>query len=260
MSKSSTELFNLEQFNKLHHEKHKSIYQIAEHFDTYPNKVRRLAKKLGAEIRNKSEAQKIALKTGRQKHPTKGLTRDEDVKIKISESIAQVWDDMPKDEKDRRAQLAKDQWTNMTPQQKQSLQDKAHAGIKRASRFGSKLETKVLDFLVKEGHQVTFHKEHLIGNEKMHLDLLIRNLSIAVEIDGPSHFEPIWGEDKLAKSKAADAKKDGILLNSGFSIIRIRQKKDLTKKLVRDILSELGEILQSFDNSPKKPKCYMIGV
>jgi very-short-patch-repair endonuclease len=260
MSKSSTKLFTLNQFNTMHHDQQMSLYQIAEKYDTYPNKIRRLAQKLGANIRNKSEAQKVALATGRQDHPTQGKTRAEAVKVKISEGVASVWEDMPQKEKERRSQLAKDQWEQMPQSQKQDMKDKAAQGIRHAAKHGSKLEIELLDWLVTQGHQVTFHKQHVIANEKMHLDLLMRDMAIAIEIDGPSHSQPIWGQQTLSKSMAADAKKDGLLLGAGFSIIRVKQQKDLTKKLVRDIIYELEGVLKTISQAKKiRPKIYIIG-
>ena len=247
MSKSLKTLFTLSQFNKLHHDKQMSIYQIAEKYDTYPNKVRRHAQKLGANIRNKSQAQKVALKTGRQTHPTKGKTRDESVKIKISESIADVWESMPTKEKKRRSKLASDQWKNMTDKQKQHLQDSAYLGIRNASKNGSKLEIEILEWLVDQGYKTTFHKQHIIGNEKMHLDILLHDFMVAIEVDGPSHFQPIWGQEKLKKSQEADDRKDGVLLGAGYSIIRIMQKKEVTKKLVRDIIYKLEDVLSQIE-------------
>jgi len=244
----------------MHHDNHMSIYQIAEKYNTYPNKVRRHATKLGAKIRNKSEAQKVALKTGRQQHPTKGKTRDESVKIRISESVATVWEDMSKKEYKRRSNMAKEQWKNMSDEDKQALHDKAYAGIRKAAQFGSKLEVALLEWLVEEGYQVTFHKQHLISNEKMHLDLLVRDLAVAIEVDGPSHDQPIWGKEKLVKSKAADTKKEGLLMGAGFSIIRVKQQKDLTKKLVRDILLDLESVLSEIDSKKsRRPKVFVIG-
>lgn len=246
MNKSKN-LFTLKEFNKLHNENNMSIYEIAESYETYPNKVRRLAQKLGAKIRNKSEAQKVALSTGRQKHPTEGTTREEEVKIKISEGVAKVWDEMDNKEKKRRSDLAKEQWENMSDVQKNDLHDKAYAGIRKASQHGSKLEVQVLQKLMEWGYKVEFHRQHIIGNEKMHIDVVIPKLSTAIEIDGPSHFKPIWGEDKLNKSLETDNRKDGLLLGAGFCIIRVLQKKDLTKKLARDILLELEGVLEKID-------------
>ena len=47
-----------------------SFSEIAKVLQTYSNKVRRDAKRLGIRIRSRSEAAKLALKSGRLKHPT----------------------------------------------------------------------------------------------------------------------------------------------------------------------------------------------
>ena len=66
----------------LYNKEHLSTYELAEHFDTYPNKIRRILKKNGVDLRTKSDAQKNALKKGRTPHPTKGTKRSEDTKLK----------------------------------------------------------------------------------------------------------------------------------------------------------------------------------
>jgi len=85
----------------------RSTYEIAEELDTYPNKVRRMLLKLGVELRNKSVAQSNALNTGRHKHPTKGMTRSEEDKIKISEGMYNHWCNMTDDEREKRSEQAK---------------------------------------------------------------------------------------------------------------------------------------------------------
>ena len=50
---------------QLYQEKNFSTHQLAEKFDTYPNKIRRILKKHGVQLRGKGEAQKIALEQGR---------------------------------------------------------------------------------------------------------------------------------------------------------------------------------------------------
>jgi len=52
--------------------KERSTYEIAEQLEVYPNMVRRALQSHKFPIRSKSEAQSVALKTGRHKHPTKG--------------------------------------------------------------------------------------------------------------------------------------------------------------------------------------------
>ena len=81
---SDSEKHNI--LHKYYVEQTKSFQEIADMYDTYPNKLRRDAKKFGIKIRTKSEAQKLALETGKHKHPTKGTTRKESTKNKIGKS------------------------------------------------------------------------------------------------------------------------------------------------------------------------------
>ena len=71
-----------------------STYQIAKELETYPNKIRRILIKHGKELKSKSEAQKVALKTGRSKHPTEGRERSHVEKLSISRSMSSYWDEM----------------------------------------------------------------------------------------------------------------------------------------------------------------------
>ncbi len=87
LSSEETTNFLIEQYIN----KGKSTYEIAEQLNTYPNKVRRLLVKAGVELRNKSTAQSNAITTGRHKHPTKGTTRSEEDKIKISDGMYNHW-------------------------------------------------------------------------------------------------------------------------------------------------------------------------
>jgi len=82
----------------LYQKQEKSTYQIAEELNTYPNKIRRVLIKHGVEIKDRSSAQKLALKKGRSKHPTDGITRDEETKIKISSQMVKHWDQLDDEE------------------------------------------------------------------------------------------------------------------------------------------------------------------
>ena len=81
-------------YNKHYHEDNKSWKEIADMLGTYPNRVRRDAKKLGVVSRNKSDAQKVALSEGKVCHPTAGKKQSEETKLKISESQGKIWDEM----------------------------------------------------------------------------------------------------------------------------------------------------------------------
>jgi very-short-patch-repair endonuclease len=51
-------------------------------------------------------------------------------------------------------------------------------------------------------------------------------MNVAIEIDGPSHFLPVWGDDALKRNQKYDQKKTGLLLGKGLSLIRVKQQHD----------------------------------
>ena len=59
--------------SKMYLKESKSTYEIAQEFNTYPNKIRRTLKTLGVSLRDKSKAQTVAIKNGRHEHPTQAL-------------------------------------------------------------------------------------------------------------------------------------------------------------------------------------------
>lgn len=238
-------------FEQEHIKGNKSLNELSQIYGTYPNKLRRDAKALGVQVRNKSEAQSVALKTGKAKHPTKGTKRDEDTKVKISDSRAEAWKNMPQEEKDRLSELAKQQWASMDPKEKQLFHKKAGDAIRRAAKEGSKLEKHILSVLINAGHRVDYHKEHFLLNERLQLDLFLPKLSVAIEVDGPSHFLPIHGDKILERTKKSDGAKNGLLLSKGIVVIRIKQDCHLSDKFKRDVANKLLTIIKEIE--VKKP-------
>jgi hypothetical protein len=222
--------------------------QIGERYGTYANKVRRHASKIGFQFRNRSEAQALALSSGRIEHPTAGRQRTEEEKIKIGQSVSDKWSDISDEERERRSEVAKENWNNRPQDQIDDMHRKATKKRLEVAKDGSKLEHFVVSELLNRGFQVEFHKEQSLLNEKVHLDIWLPKLNTAVEIDGPTHFEPIWGEEHLKKTQKTDNMKDGLLLNAGCCIIRLRQKKNLSKTYGLRLVSDLVEILNKIGN------------
>jgi very-short-patch-repair endonuclease len=231
----------------LHWEQLKSISEVAELLGTYNNKIRRWAQKNSFSLRDKSDAQKIALSTGKTVHPTKGKQRTEAEKTKIGNTVAEKWEGISDEERERRAEVSKKNWDKRSDREIEQMQEKATKGRLAAAKDGSKLEKIILSALVEKGYLTEFHKQHLLFNERVHLDIWLPKLRTAVEIDGPTHFEPIWGEENLKKTQKTDNIKDGLLLNSGYCIIRLRQKKNLSKTYVSKLKDDLFKILESIE-------------
>lgn len=236
--------------NTLYNKENKSFQQIAEQLGTYANKVRRDAKKLEIKIRDKSEAQKNALKTGNHKHPTKGTQRDPATKQKIGTAVMNSWDSLSDKELADRKKKAKQQWDNMSQDQRDLMISNANKAVRESSKTGSKLEKFILHNLLKDGYKVDFHKEQLLSNTKLQIDLFIPSLNVAIEVDGPSHFLPVWGEDVLDRNIKYDNKKTGLILGKGSVLIRIKQVRDFSiaraTVLYADLVKELSKIKDKF--------------
>ena len=218
----------------------RSIGDIANELDTYPNKVRRALKSHGIKIRNKASAQATALKKGRSKHPTKDKGHSEESRLKISESVSESWEKLSDEELEARREKAREQWRNMSEEDKIKIREAAVPGIKRASVEGSKLEKYIRDRLTKEGYVIEYHKKGIVPNSSLEVDIYIPEISTAIEIDGPSHFLPIWGEESLNKTIKSDNEKNGLLRFHGIMVLRIKhKKKTLSQKTMRDVWSAI---------------------
>ena len=254
MSKAIDEGFVIKQYRN-----NKSTYEIAKELGTYPNKIRRILIKNGEKVRDKSKAQTIALKTGRHKHPTKGKNRTEEEKIKISDGMALHWENMDEDERNHRVSQAKKQWEEMSDADRENLRHAAAQAVRLASREGSKSEKFLREGLTEAGYDVIFHKKGLIPNDRLEVDLFLPELKVAIEVDGPSHFFPIWGESNLQKHIRADAHKSGLLLKAGYIVLRVKHlTKSVSNKSQRTVLEAVVECLSKIEAKfPPKGKRFI---
>tara|TARA_B100001564_G_scaffold353560_1_gene362732 strand:+ start:6434 stop:7201 length:768 start_codon:yes stop_codon:yes gene_type:complete len=237
----------------------KSTYEIAQIFNTYPNKIRRILMKHDIPIKTKSEAQKNAIKNGVAKVPTKGKSRTHEEKIKISNGLKNRWDNMSEEEYQDRVDKAKKRWAKMTKTEKLKMNESAIKAIQKAGKEGSKLERFIRDELSKNGFKVEAHKKNLIPNQNLEIDMYFPEVGAIIEVDGPSHFLPIWGQDKLNKQIKADKHKTGLILGKGLVIIRVKNLSDSISLASKDNLkNNLINILNDISNVfPKKSKRYI---
>ncbi len=239
----------------LYTEKNKSTYEIAKELHTYPNKIRRTLIKNGYELKDRSKAQKVALEQGRSTHPTAGKKRTVEERISISSSLVDYWDKMSDKEREKRVDMAKDNWKKLTPKQKETMRAKGIAAIRTAASEGSKLEKFFQGRIDAAGFRTEVHKL-IIPAENLEIDLYIPSLKTIIEVDGPSHFLPIWGEEKLQKQVNADLRKSGALLSKGYAVIRVKSlgQESLAKKeqLIEQVITHLNEIDDAFPPKSKR--------
>ena len=244
---------------ELYSKENKSMQEIAEMINTYPNKIRRILIKHGVKILTKSEAQANALQKGRARIPTAGKTRTKEEKLKISKKLQERWANLNEEEYKIVIDRAKERWSNIPQKKKDEMSSAAMEAIRKAGKEGSKLEKFLSDEFRKLGHKIEVHKKNLLVNENLEIDMYFPECKAIIEIDGPSHFLPIWGEEKLQKQMKADQNKTGLILSKGFIIIRVKNLSDslslIKQEELKDrILSILSDIK---DKYPEKSKRYI---
>lgn len=239
----------------------KSTYVISKEIGSYPNYIRRILEKNNIPLRTKSEAQSVAIENGRHKHPTKGTKRSESTKIKISESVAKSWAAISQEEKERRIQTAKTNWENIPEDEKEELRKLAAEAVRDTAKNGSKLEKFLLIELRRKGYRVEFHRENLVTNEKLQTDIFLPDQNVIIEIDGPAHFFPIWGEESLTKHLNADRQKNGLLIQSGYCVIRIKHLvKTISEIHKRKVLTAVLGMLKSINEKFPEPDKRLIEI
>lgn len=232
------------------YEDNHSTYSIAKELGTYPKKIERILIKKGVERRNRSDAQKAAIKTGRTEHPTKGRKRTEEEKFKISEGVYKNWQEMSEEQKGQISKNAKERWDEIPADKKRTMMEKAGQALHKTCTEGSKAERYIYDRLQEKGIDVTMHKKNLIRGQ-FEIDLFLPSLKTIIEIDGPQHFTPLFGEKKLRETIKLDSIKSGALLSKGYCVIRVKYMlKRLSQKSARDLWTmiekELDEIQGRF--------------
>ena len=127
----------------------------------------------------------------------------------------------------------------MGQNEKDNILQKANEGVRKASKLGSKLEIYIFEKLLADGYRTEFHKEQMLVTTKLQIDIFLPTMNTAIEIDGPSHFEPVWGDESLARNVKYDNKKTGLILGKGLVLIRIKQTKDFSRSRASLIYEQL---------------------
>lgn len=227
----------------------RSVSEIAKDLDTYPNKVLRSLKRTKTHVRTNSEAQKLALSSGRRIHPTKGKKLSEEMKIRISDGVSNAWENKNPILKKMIKEQSTERWNNMTEEARDVFFKASSKAIRETSTKGSKLEKTLYQDLTNKGFAVEYHKDRMIENQKLQIDMLLPEYLVAIEIDGPSHFLPIWGEDALLRSMKADMEKNGLLLRNGFVVLRITNtRKTVSAKLCRTVCELVTKTLEKIQS------------
>lgn len=225
-----------------------SVTEIAQKLNTYHNKIMRMLKKAGIKTRNKSEAQKLALQNGRAKNPCEGIELSEEHKQKIGESLQKFWEQAEPHEKRDRIVKNREVWSKKNKKEKKQFSKEGIEAIRKTSVIGSKLERYLVDGLTSKGYVVNHHKQF----EDQHIDLFIDGefgefKGVAIEVNGPSHYEPIWGEDAFKRRVISDDKKMGLLQVLPCAVVIVEDRIGRPSKTsMRKVLEQIVELIEAF--------------
>ncbi len=248
---------NEEYVIKRYRDKH-STYSIAKELNTYPKKIERILKKNNEPIRDRSESQKLAIESGRAKHPTKGKQRTEEERVNISEGVHKNWQNKSDTELERISEDAKKRWKDIPADKKREMLEKAGRALHKTCKEGSKAEKYIYRKIRESGREAVMHKTGLTSGN-FEIDLFLPGLKTIIEIDGPQHFLPLFGQKRLEETIKLDSRKNGLLLSDGYCVIRIKYMlKTFSQKSARDLWGLISEHLDKIDNKfPGKEKRFI---
>lgn len=220
-----------------------SLREIAVSENLAPNTIKRILITSGVTIRTRGQQQSVEFKRGKR---VKSIPTEE-TKNKISVGTAKAYAKFSKEKKEKLVENARERWYNIDEGKRKEMMEKAHQNLRESADAGSKLEVAVLEALLENQYDAKHHITGFIPNAKLEVDILIPSLRTAIEIDGVSHFLPIWGEDKLRKTISADMRKAGLLLSAGYNLLRIKCLKAhtsqyLINECVRIVIEELEKV------------------
>lgn len=195
--------------------------------------------------RNKSEAQLNYLKTSGT-HQREGTVHSEDTKDAISDKMRDFYDsDEGEAAKDKIREFRQQEWAEKSEAERaEILNDLKQANrAKMQSGEGSNFENYLAEQLTENGYLVEQRTKTWTPGNQFHVDIALPSQKIIIEVDGPTHWSPIYGDAELAKVQAKDGRKDAVLINNGWCILRVQDGSGSTTrarfKRVLDMLHEI---------------------
>jgi hypothetical protein len=230
--------------------KERSIYDISDGVDVYPNLIRRALLAHSIPRRDLSEAQKVALKTGRQAHPTEGRSRTKQERDAIAGGQERAWQNATPESLERRRERARGQWAAMSDEERQRSVGRAQEATRAASVTGSRLAMLVAERLREDGFEAHVNRPVTSGGQTVRADVYLPVERIAVEVLGPAFHRPIWGEGEHARTLEAAARKLDVLRSAG-TVITLRYRDRLTRgRRLQALDRTLAAVIEAASTAP----------
>jgi very-short-patch-repair endonuclease len=204
-------------------EKKKSTVEIANMVGCYPEQVRRALKKHGIPVRSKSKASRNFYDKGGE-NSRKGYKFTEAERERASVVAKEYWLSEDSEEaKDKISTSSRNMWEQKTDAEKQETVARLHQACRLASQQGSKAQRTIADILAKKYKYVVLTGvTELVGIGNLEIDIALPEKGIIIEVDGITHFEDVYSDNRYERAQEHDRKKNDVLTSAGWSVIRVR--------------------------------------
>ncbi len=200
----------------------------------------RFMKKHGITARDKTQAQTNFLKT--HEHQMQGRKHSDETKNKISAGLGEFWDGLSEEEEQElRSRIGgawKRKWAAMSDAERAATIEGLSQASKASQGKGSKLERFLAEELRTRGYVIEERTVHYTPGHAFEVDLALPREGILIEVDGPTHFLPIFGEEYLEQQQERDERKDNLLTSAGWDVLRVRDNNGPLSKLRVDKIEQ----------------------
>jgi len=231
---------NEEEARRLYQDEGLSMRQVATKMGVPLATLSRFMKKHGISSRDKADAQKNYLKD--HEHQMKGKKHSDSTKQKISKGLGEFWDKLSEEDKEELKKKIgsawRRKWQQMSDSDRRSMMESLSNKAKEMQGNGSRLERFVAEELRQRGYTVEERSTHYTAGKQFEVDIALPKERIAIEIDGPTHFLPIHGEDHLKEQQERDARKDELITSAGMNMLRIRDNNGPLSKVRIDRIEQ----------------------
>ncbi len=234
---------NEQQIRRLYLDEGLSMRKIAVETNIPLATLSRFMKKYGIASRDKAQAQMNYLKD--HDHQMSGRQHTDETKKKISHSLGTFWDSLSIDEREevkRKIGSAwKRKWAAMSEQERKLTMESLTSKAREAQGGGSRLERFIATELRKRGYIIEERSTNYTAGKNFEVDLALPKEMIAIEVDGPTHFLAIYGEEHLEQQQERDARKDEMINAIGYNVLRIQDNNGPLSQLRIDKIEQAIE-------------------
>ena len=94
-------------------------------------------------------------------------------------------------------------------------------------------------------NQRIYNVEFSTLSKRRQIDIFDAVAKIVIEYDGPVHFKPFFGEERLAKVRKSDLELNDVLVKNGFKVIRVAYDQYVKGAFGEDCIKKIIDATQS---------------